>query len=195
MELAISELLISYGLAQAGAKVYVLGRNNEKLATLAKRNSDFPQPRLFVRELDILNENDFSLFVEEVIHQDGQVSCLVNNANSAGREKWEQLNKQSFLEGFEGLTQSLLYVYSSCFRAYDPTEKGNIINNASLFSFLAPNFPMHLDLNNAAAAHHVAAKGGILQMTRYLSTLWAPLGIRVNAVSPGYFPQKEVQNV
>ena len=49
---------------------------------------------------------------------------------------------------------------------------------------------MHLDLGNAAAAHHAAAKGGILQLTKYLAALWASNGIRVNAISPGYFPQK-----
>ncbi len=181
---------ISLGLAQAGATVYALGRNPEKLAALNASSSELRAGKIITKVLDVTNESAFSALAEEVFKAHGEISCLVNNANMAGREKWEDLTKESFVQGFEGSINH----YFTCSHAVSKymleMKRGTIINNASLFGFLAPNFPMHLDLNNAASAHHVAAKGGILQLTRYLSTLWGPIGIRVNSVSPGYFPQK-----
>lgn len=181
---------ISKGLAAAGAIVHAIGRDIEKLQLLSEFNKKFSRTRIFVDSVDVKNEKSFSVFAQSIVDMHGKVDCLVNNANSAKREAWEALDKSNWIEGLDGS----LNHYFSCTKVVSKfflkQKYGTIVNNASLFAFLAPCFPMHLDLGNAAAAHHVAAKGGILQLTKYLAALWAPEGIRVNAISPGYFPQK-----
>ena len=47
---------------------------------------------------------------------------------------------------------------------------GVIINNASIWSVLAPNKEMYLDLNNEPSLFVTAAKGAIVQMTKHLAT-------------------------
>lgn len=54
---------------------------------------------------------------------------------------------------------------------------GSIVNLCSLTSYVGV----------ATAAPYTASKSGLLGLTRALSTEWAPLGIRVNAIAPGYF--------
>jgi NAD(P)-dependent dehydrogenase (short-subunit alcohol dehydrogenase family) len=181
---------ISKGIASAGATVYSIGRNANNLKILAEYNGHFPEPRIFVETLDVQDDALFAKFTEMVVQRHGRLDCLVNNANSAKREAWGDLDKASWVEGFNG-TLNHYFTCTKVVSKYFLSQRfGSVINNASLFAFLAPCFPMHLDLGNAAAAHHVAAKGGVLQLTKYLASLWASEGIRVNAISPGYFPQK-----
>jgi len=119
----------------------------------------------------------------------GKIDALINNANFAQREQWGELDISAWNRGLEGSLSHYFTCTQAVSKYFLRQQFGCIVNNASLFSFLAPCFPMHLDLGNAASAHHVAAKGGVLQMTKYLAALWGPLGVRVNAISPGYFPQ------
>lgn len=181
---------ISTGLADAGAEVYAIGRDPAKLAALAEQNAAYAEPRLFTRVLDVLDDAAFSAFVDELVDRTGRIDGLVNNANAARRESWEAMDKAAWRAGLEGSLDHYFTCTHAVSRHLLAQGGGVIINNASLFAFLAPCFPMHLDLGNAAAAHHAAAKGGVLQLTRYLATLWAAKGVRVNAISPGYFPQK-----
>ena len=181
---------ISKCLAMAGGTVYSIGRNEKTLQALLEFNSNFSQPRIFVETIDLYDEVNFARFTDTVVKRHGRLDCLVNNANSAKRESWEVLDRKLWKDGLDG---SLTH-YFTCTKVaseyFLEQGFGNVVNNASLFAILAPCFPMHLDLGNAAAAHHAAAKGGVLQLTKYLAALWAPKGIRVNAISPGYFPQK-----
>lgn len=181
---------ITKGLARAGGTVYSIGRNAHNLQVLAEYNINFPEQRIFVETLDVQDEKLFSNFTEKVASLHGRIDCLVNNANAANRESWESLDKDKWDEGLDGALNHYFTCTHNVSRYFLEQGFGSVVNNASLFAFLAPCFPMHLDLGNAAAAHHAAAKGGVLQLTKYLAALWGSRGIRVNAISPGYFPQK-----
>lgn len=181
---------ISKGLASAGALVYVVGRSLEKLEKLSEFNAEFHQQRIFTEVLDVRDMEAFNAYVETIYEANGKIDALVNNATSAKRENWEDLDLTGWNHGLEGSLDHYFTCTKIVSKYFLKQQYGCIVNNASLFSFLAPCFPMHLDLGNAASVHHVAAKGGVLQMTKYLAALWGPSGIRVNAISPGYFPQK-----
>ena len=182
---------ISKALAVAGASVYALGRDKSKLDKLAGFNDKLPSQRIFTRAIDVSDEKSFRELIDIVLEKHGDLDCLVNNATMSKRQNWEALDKSGWVDGLEGALNHYFTCSKIVSRHFLKQQRGCIINSASILGFLAPCFPMHLDLGNAAAAHHVAAKGGILQLTRYLSALWAPQGIRVNAFSPGYFPRKK----
>ncbi len=172
----------SKGLAGAGATVYAIGRDAARLKELGDT--------VRTAVVDVTDEKQFAKFAAEVKKENGRVDCLVNNASAAKRESWSELDKAGWTAGLEGALNHYFTCSKIASEIFLGQGEGTIINNASIIGFLAPCFPMHLDLGNAAAAHHVAAKGAILQLTRYCAALWAGKGIRVNAVSPGYFPAK-----
>ena len=181
---------ITHALAKAGALVYALGRDQEKLASLAGINREFESPRVFPVSLDVADASAFKFKIDSIVAEQNKIDCLINNANAAGRENWEQLDKKAWLAGFEGTLNHFFTCTQAVFPHMKRANAGSIINTGSIFSFLAPQFPMHLDLNNAAAAHHSAAKGAALQLTKHLAAEWGKFNIRVNMVSPGYFPRK-----
>lgn len=177
-------LPISKTFADYGATVCIITRNIDTLKNLKDK-------RINKYCLDITNESDLKNTMDAINDKYGHIDILVNNAYSGDRRKIEDLDKKLWDEAME----KALTVY------YLPTKEvskymlkqnsGSIINIASLFSYLAPDQRMFLDLNNNVAIHYAVAKGGILQMTKYLATLWATRGIRVNAISPGFFPKKK----
>jgi gluconate 5-dehydrogenase len=68
--------------------------------------------------------------------------------------------------------------------------RGVIINNASLWGIVSPDPRTYLDLKNEPPIFLPAAKAGVVQLSKYLAVLYASKGIRVNAISPGFFPQR-----
>jgi len=64
------------------------------------------------------------------------------------------------------------------------SEDGSVVNVASIYGEFGPDLRLYegLDMNNPAA--YAASKGGLIQLTKWLSTVLAP-HVRVNAVSPG----------
>ena len=181
---------MSEALASFGANVIMIGRNEQRLSDLVKQNQASGKNSFEYYVCDVTREEEFQDAVEKVISNHGKIDVLINNAHSGKREKFEDLTKAGWNEGLE----HTLTHYFTCIKAVSPimlkAGSGSIINIASLWSYLAPDQRMYLDLNNNPPVHYSVAKGGALSMTHYLATLWADKGIRVNAISPGWFPQK-----
>lgn len=186
---------ISKGLAEHGARVYALGRRAEPVETLNAYNSELEAQegagRIIAKSVDVFDDKQFNDFLQAMIKEEGRIDGLVNNAVSAKREHLEEMNKDLFLDGINGAVTH--YFENSVAVAKAMKELGSegvIINNCSLFGFLAHKPAMHLDLKNWPAVHHVVAKGGVIQMTKYMAVEYAPDNIRVNCFSPGWFPRK-----
>ena len=68
--------------------------------------------------------------------------------------------------------------------------KGSIINIASIYGVVAPDYELYRGTSMGNPAAYAASKGGLLQLTRWLATTLAP-SVRVNAISPGGVERKQ----
>ena len=158
------------GLAAAGAKVVVAGRNAQKNAAAAKEVGGIAV------ETDVLKEKSCKALMEETVAQLGRVDILVNNAGINIRK---QPQEYSLAEWREVLDTNLTSAFLCSQAAYPEMKKagaGKIINIGSMMSIFGASF----------TAPYASSKGGIVQMTRAIACAWAKDNIQVNAVLPGW---------
>lgn len=167
---------IAVGLARAGARVAIGGRDEARNAAALRELEALREGcRAFSFDLDD-NEGTPAHYAR-VSEEMGGIDVLVNNAGMQVRGRADQTALEDL---YQILRVNLVapYVLSQCF-AREHIENGtpgSIIMIASLMSEAA----------RPTTAPYTASKGGIRQLVRALAVDWAPFGIRVNGIGPGY---------
>ncbi|KZC99065.1 MULTISPECIES: SDR family oxidoreductase [unclassified Thalassospira] len=175
----------------AGNKVDVvlLDKDREQAARACSSITEEYQVNADFIPCDLSSPDAFSQVCETVSQQFGRMDFLVNNAafyddtpgwgvpfEEEGYEAWEKVMKVNLLAPFF-LAQSL----SSLLRK---SESGAIVNVSSIYGLVGPDHRIYEGLNMTNPAAYAASKGGLIQLSRWLSTVLAP-DVRVNTVTPG----------
>jgi len=165
-------LAITEALLQQGAEVHICDVDR---AALDKTKAQYPQ--VHISHTDVGNEAQVLSMFAEIQKRWGQLDILVNNAGIAGPTA--AIEDTSLNEWQQTLDVNLTGAFL-CTRSAVPLIKkakgGSIINISSVLG-LRPT---------AMAPHYSTAKAGIIALTKSQSQELAPLGVRVNAVCPGY---------
>jgi 3-oxoacyl-[acyl-carrier protein] reductase len=162
-------------LAQAGAKVAVAARNEEKLATLVTEIEAAGGAALAVK-MDVGDADQVKAGFKQVIEIFGRLDILVNNAAITRdglsmrmkQDDWEAVLKTNLTGAHLCIQQAL----STMMRA----RAGRIINISSVVA----------QSGNAGQANYVAAKAGLIGLTKAVAIEIASRNITVNAVAPGF---------
>jgi NAD(P)-dependent dehydrogenase (short-subunit alcohol dehydrogenase family) len=148
-----------------GATVTATGVNDDDIA----RTQLKPRSGLTLAPLDVTNDNAVTALASG--HE--RVDALINCAGILARDKEYEI--ATFMKVID---VNLTGTFRTCM-AFHPAlakSKGSIVNIASMNATLAlPRIPAYC-----------ASKGGVVMLTKALALSWAPEGIRVNAVAPGY---------
>ena len=162
-------------LAEAGAKVVVAARNEEKLAALVNDIEAAGGAALAVK-LDVADAEQVKAGFKQVLEKFGRLDILVNNAaitrdGLAMRMKpddWEAVLKTNLTGAHLCIQQAL----ATMMRA----RSGRIINISSVVA----------QSGNAGQANYVAAKAGLIGLTKAIAIEIASRNVTVNAVAPGF---------
>jgi NAD(P)-dependent dehydrogenase (short-subunit alcohol dehydrogenase family) len=179
---------IAEGLAQAGAKVAVLGRNAARGEDRAHVIREEGGRAVFIacdaQDLDSLRRAH-----AEVGQAFGEPSVLVNAAGGndpavtvAGDKTFAGITVADWRANFDlNLVGGILLPCQVFGEAMVAEGRGSIINLASVSA--------HLPLSRVVA--YSAAKAAALNLTKFLAREWAKSGVRVNSITPGFFPAEQ----
>ena len=167
-------LALALGLRDAGATVAVAARrpsrNAEALAQLGAGHAAF--------EMDVTDEAAIERTVAGVVERYGRLDVLVNNAGAA---QAASVLEQSLDDWNRVLATDLtgpMLCTKHAARAMQRQGGGRIVNIASIYGLTAAS--------GGRLISYVAAKHGLIGLTRVNAIELAPLGIRVNAIAPGW---------
>jgi 3-oxoacyl-[acyl-carrier protein] reductase len=162
-------------LAEAGAKVVVAARNEEKLAALVSEIAA-PGEEAFALKMDVADAEQVKAGFKQVFEKFARLDILVNNA-AVTRDGLAMRMKK---EDWDAVLQTNLTGAHLCIQQALPTmmkaRAGRIINISSIVA----------QMGNAGQANYVAAKAGLIGLTKAIAIEIASRGITVNAVAPGF---------
>jgi 2-deoxy-D-gluconate 3-dehydrogenase len=163
------------GLAGAGARIVVVGRNRDKSQRAVGELAELGPGGALAIEADVTSEPAVAALIAETEARCGRLDIVINNAGINIRKPPQEL---SLAEWHQVLDTNLTSAFLCSQAAYPLLKRagGKVINVGSIMSMLATAF----------TPAYAASKGGIVQLTRACATAWARDNIQVNAVLPGW---------
>lgn len=185
---------IAYALAEAGAQVIIQGRDKDKIASLA---AELKSQSYDVKEacFDITDKDATGEYFEQAnLHK---LNVLVNNAYSGVGGTIKTSTEQQYHDAYDiGLVSvQRLFKLTLPLLEQGSVEDNNAscINIASMYGLVSPDFAIYDSEQGSNPPFYGAVKAALLQWTRYCAVQFAKQGIRINAIAPGPFPNKIVQ--
>lgn len=169
------------GLNDFGAKVYIADTNKKAAEKIKARDAKFIY-------LDITLEESIHRALNEIYSVTKKIDILINCAYPRTSDWGLKLEEVPF-ESWKDNVNNHMGGYFLCSRAAAELMKkktgGVIINFASIYGVVAPDFSIYQGTKMTMPAAYSAIKGGIITFTKYLATYYAKYNVRANAISPG----------
>lgn len=180
---------VSTKLAEQGVNLIILDKNIKNEDSFTKELKQRFDIDILCVNVDLIEPEVFSSVRETVQNEFDRLDYVINNAafyddmpgwgvsyEKEGYEAWLKVMRVNLLAPFF-LLQSLTPLLSKSVNA-------SVVNVSSIYGLVGPNHSLYDDTEMTNPAAYAASKGGLIQLTRWLSTVLSP-DIRVNSVTPG----------
>ncbi|XP_035440460.2 17-beta-hydroxysteroid dehydrogenase 14-like [Spodoptera frugiperda] len=170
---------IAIRFAEEGAKVVLVGRNQEKLNNVSKKCGN---PLIIAA--DVSKDEDAKRVIEETLRYFGQIDVLVNNAGITGSSKILEDGAIQAYDRIMSINLRAVVVLTHLAVPHLVKSKGNIVNISSVAA---------LKVFSGIFAY-CTSKAGLDHFTRAVALELAPLGVRVNVINPGPVKTDIIEN-
>ncbi len=184
--------MISQGLLQAGARVYITARKAEACETAAEALSAYGE--CYAIPADISRPEGLQSLCEQIGSRESMLHILINNAGAAWGERFETYPGSAFdklmnvnVKAVFSLTQALTPLLEAT--AASAGEPSRVVNIGSMDGLHIPT------VTGVGTYAYTASKAAVHHLTRHLAVELGPRNITVNAIAPGFFPSKMTDQV
>ena len=183
---------ICEGLAESGANIAIVSSNPKKGRVLTDSLVKKYGVKVWAGLMDISRPSSIKKGFAEVVKKFDRIDVLINNAYFGASGRLEEISDNDWQEGIEGTINGVF----RCTQGVLPyfTSGGVIINMASMYGLVSPDPRIYAGNKNLEnPPNYGSGKAAIIQFSRYAACHLAPRHIRVNCISPGAFPNKQVR--
>jgi NAD(P)-dependent dehydrogenase (short-subunit alcohol dehydrogenase family) len=167
---------IALGFQEAGAHVAVIGKTPAKVDAVA-RTLKAKDPRAMGYAADVTDLGRLKSIIDEVAQHHGKLDIVVNSQGTTIIKPSEEFTPADYDLILATNLRSVFFACIEAGRHMLAQGEGSIINIGSIASLVGLQ----------KAAPYTTSKHGVLGLTKALGAEWAPRGVRVNAIAPGYF--------
>jgi NAD(P)-dependent dehydrogenase (short-subunit alcohol dehydrogenase family) len=197
--------MATQALAVNGAKVYIVGRTEEKLETVVKTHGQDIAGKIIPIVADITSKSEIVQLVKEIESKEGHLSILINNAGISGNKQ------ETEAKTAEEMKQKLFDAEDSTFDDWTNTYRTNVPQLFFMTTAFLPLLQKATEEQDGyssavinissisgivqSAQHHFgynASKAAAIHLTKLLASEVAKNGlkIRINSIAPGVFPSE-----
>jgi gluconate 5-dehydrogenase len=173
---------LAMGLAGAGARIVLNGRDARKLDAAAEKLRAAGST-VFTAPFDVTDGAAVAAAIDRIEGEVGSIDILVNNAGMQRRAPLEQFEEAHWHELMKTNVDSVFLVGQAVARHMIGRKRGKIINICSVQS----------ELGRPNIAPYTASKGAVKMLTKGMAIDWGQHGIQVNGLGPGYFKTELTQ--
>lgn len=175
---------IAKTLAQSGAKIVIANRRREEGEKAAKAISELGGEAIAI-PTDVSQKASVEEMVQNVVGRFGRIDVVVNSAGINVRKYALDFEESDWDQVININLKGTFLVCQAVGRIMVGQKEGKIINISSAVEKIGMEM----------RAAYCASKGGVSQLTKVLAIEWAPYGVNVNAVGPGFMKTALLANL
>ena len=174
---------IALTLAEAGADIVAVDVvKNEDTADLVQTLEHMGR-KCLPMQTDVSQEEEVNALVKEILAQCGKIDILINNAGITRDGLVMRMKSGDWTKVLDVNLSSMFYCTKAVARPMFKQRSGNIVMISSVVGAMG----------NAGQANYAASKAGALGLMKSVAKEFAPRGIRVNAIAPGFIESAMTQ--
>jgi 3-oxoacyl-[acyl-carrier protein] reductase len=159
-------------LAGAGATVAIVARNQERAQAAAAEVGS----SAFAYAADVADETQVNAAFDAILKAHGKLDILVNNSGVTRDGLVLRMTDAQWDEVVDTNLKGVFHCCRAAARSLLKQKSGRIVNIASVVGVMG----------NPGQANYVASKAGVIGLTKALAREFAPRGVTVNAIAPGF---------